>query len=79
MIQTMEQVNVHEAKTHLSKLLARVAMGEEITIAKAGRPIARLVPVPPPREPRKPGSGRGTIIMRDNFDDPVPGFEEFYK
>ena len=45
----MAQVNVHEAKTHLSKLLDRVARGEEIVVAKAGKPIARLVPV------RRPG------------------------
>ncbi|HEX9824056.1 MAG TPA: type II toxin-antitoxin system Phd/YefM family antitoxin [Actinomycetota bacterium] len=68
----MAQVNVHEAKTHLSKLLRRVLEGEEIVIAKAGRPVARLVPVSTERRPRKPGTARGRIIMRDDFDDPLP-------
>jgi len=51
-------VNIHEAKTHLSKLLARVEAGEEITLARAGKPIARLGPVPPPRR-RRPGRFKG--------------------
>lgn len=61
-------VNIHHAKTHLSKLLARVAAGEEIVIAKAGKPIARLVPVAPPRKPRVPGTGKGLVWVSDDFD-----------
>lgn len=69
----MTQVNVHEAKTHLSKLLERVESGEEIVIARAGKPVARLVKHEPPRlEPRRPGSARGKIVIHDNFDDPLP-------
>ena len=66
------QVNIHEAKTHLSRLLARVAGGEEIIIAKAGKPIARLVPVeePPPR--RTPGSAKGRVLLSSDFDAPLP-------
>lgn len=64
----MTQVNIHEAKTHLSKLLNRVASGEEITIARAGTPIARLVPVSPPVEARQPGLDRGEIWISDDFD-----------
>ena len=77
---TMEQVNIHYAKTHLSRLLARVAVGEEITIAKAGEPVARLVPVPREKTGRRvPGSGAGKIVIHDDFDDPLPGWEEYYE
>ncbi len=66
-------VNVHEAKTHLSKLLAEVDRGEEIVIARAGKPVARLVPVEPRRVPRRPGSAKGQIWIADDFDAPLPG------
>lgn len=65
-------VNVHEAKTHLSRLLNRVAAGEEIVIAKGGKPFAMLVPLGPSVQARKPGSARGKLTMRDDFDDPLP-------
>ena len=68
-------VNVHEAKTHLSRLLARVEAGERIVIARAGRPIAVLVPVE--RETlRKPGKER--IVIHDDFDAPMPEFDPDY-
>jgi prevent-host-death family protein len=67
----MTTVNIHVAKTHLSKLIERVRLGEEIVIAKAGTPVARLVPENS-REPRKPGSAKGKIWIADNFDDPLP-------
>ncbi len=63
-----ELVNVHEAKTHLSRLLERVRRGEEVVIGKGGRPVARLVPVEPPRRPRVPGSARGQFRRARNFD-----------
>ncbi|HEY6352568.1 MAG TPA: type II toxin-antitoxin system Phd/YefM family antitoxin [Candidatus Angelobacter sp.] len=66
------EVNIHEAKTHLSRLLLRVAAGEEITIAKAGVPIARLVPVEPKAEPRKLGFYGDKIWIADDFDGPLP-------
>ena len=66
----MRQVNVHEAKTHLSRLLGEVEGGEEIVIARAGKPVARLVPDRPAREPRKPGSMKGKIKI-------LPGFDEY--
>jgi prevent-host-death family protein len=61
-------VNVHEAKTHLSRLLDRVAAGEEIIIGRAGRPVAKLVAYAPPGPTRRPGrwKGRGTIAA--DFD-----------
>lgn len=65
-------VNVHEAKTHLSRLLDRVAQGEEIVIAKAGRPVARLVAVNERPKRRQPGSAKGTVWYSDDFDAPLP-------
>jgi prevent-host-death family protein len=62
--------NVHEAKTHLSRLLDRVAEGEEIVIAKSGRPVAKLVRVT--LEPRKPGRLKGRIRIAPDFDEPLP-------
>ncbi len=67
----MRTVNIHEAKTHLSRLLRRVAAGEEIVIAKGGRPVARLVPVRGER-PRVLGGDRGLFQVPDDFDAPLP-------
>ena len=66
-----ETVNVHEAKTHLSRLLQLVERGQEVTIARAGHPIARLVPVKPP-EGREVGFASGMIWIADDFDAPLP-------
>jgi prevent-host-death family protein len=66
------QVNIHQAKTHLSRLLQRVAGGEEITIARAGVPVARLVAVEPSRTPRPMGMYRGELHVPDDFNDPLP-------
>jgi prevent-host-death family protein len=67
----MAEVNVHEAKTHLSRLLQRVAGGEEIVIARAGKPIARLVPVEP-RPQRVIGQDEGLFEIPEDFDAPLP-------
>ena len=67
----MTQVGIHEAKTHLSRLLRRVAAGEEVVIARAGRPIARLVPVRETR-PRELGRDRGVFSVPDDFDESLP-------
>jgi prevent-host-death family protein len=65
-----DTVNVYEAKTHLSQLLDRAAAGEEIVIARAGRPVARLVPLSgSPAHPRVPGGWRGRVSMAGDFDD----------
>ena len=61
-------INVHEAKTHLSRLLERVEAGEEITLARAGRPVARLIPFRPRREPRSLGPWRGKVWLAPNWD-----------
>lgn len=65
-------VNIHEAKTHFSKLLKRVARGEEIVIARAGSPVARLAPINPARKKREPGIWKGLFVVPDNFNDPLP-------
>jgi prevent-host-death family protein len=73
-------VNIHSAKTHLSGLLKRVQAGEEIVIAKSGKPIARIVPIAEPPKPRVPGGAKGLMTMSDDFDAPLPDdlLEEFY-
>ncbi len=65
-----DTVNIHEAKTHFSQLIDRVQAGEEITVAKAGRPVARLVPIRPPV--RELGARAGKMWMADDFDAPLP-------
>ena len=66
----MRPTNVHEAKTHLSELLERVERGEEIVIARAGVPVARLVPIATRSARRRvPGALRGQGFIADDFDD----------
>ena len=67
----MTQVGIHEAKTHLSRLLRQVAAGEEVVIARAGRPVARLVPVREARQ-RELGRDRGVFSVPEDFDAPLP-------
>jgi prevent-host-death family protein len=64
----MTTVNIHEAKTNLSRLLAQVAAGEEVIIAKAGKPIAKLVPVGPAKPQRRLGGLEGQFKVPDDFD-----------
>jgi prevent-host-death family protein len=66
------EVNIHQAKTHLSRLLQRVAEGEEVTIARAGVPVARLVAVEKKKSVRPLGIARGEIWIADDFDAPLP-------
>lgn len=74
------EVNIHQAKTHLSRLLQRVAAGEEITIARAGVPVARLVAITPKNKIRPLGFARGQVWVADDFDAPLPDdlLKEFY-
>ena len=74
------EINIHEAKTHFSKLLQRVAGGEEITIARAGVPVARLVPAAPEQKGRPMGFAKGEVWVADDFDAPLPEelLGEFY-
>lgn len=75
----MAKVNVHDAKTHFSRLLSRAESGEEIIIAKAGKPIARLVPFEEKVIKRIPGSAKGLIVVKNSFFEPLPEdiLEEF--
>lgn len=68
----MSQVNIHQAKTQFSRLVERAAGGEEIIIAKSGKPVARLVPYAAKGAARKPGTLRGRIRIKKNFDAPLP-------
>jgi prevent-host-death family protein len=69
------KVNVHEAKTHLSKLLQRVMNGERIIITKAGKPVAALAQIEADPEARIPGNDAGKVIIAADFDAPLPEFE----
>ncbi len=64
--------NMHEAKTQLSRLAERASSGEEIVIARAGRPLAKLVPLDHGRKARKLGLWAGQVWTSDDFDDPLP-------
>jgi prevent-host-death family protein len=68
---SMAEVGVHEAKTHLSRLLRRAAAGEEIVIARSGKPVARLVPIRSAHR-RKLGRDRGLFEVPDDFNAPLP-------
>lgn len=76
----MITVNTHEAKTHLSRLLKRVAAGEEILIARAGQPVARLVPLENAGAVRELGFVREGLRIADDFDAPLPedALRKFY-
>lgn len=71
----MTTVNIHEAKTHLSKLLLRVMSGEQIIIAKSGKPIAILSSIKEAPARRTPGNDAGKVVIKANFDDPLPEFD----
>ena len=68
----MRKVNIYEAKTRLSQLVEAAAAGEEIVIARAGKPVARLMPLRERAEPRKPGCLKGRFRVADDFDAPLP-------
>jgi len=68
----MKRVNIHEAKTHLSRLLEEVSSGEEVIISKAGKPIAKLVRFEPATGKRKLGLMKGQIKISEDFDAPLP-------
>jgi prevent-host-death family protein len=66
------QVNIYEAKSKLSKLINQVIAGEEVIVAKSGKPVAKLVPFEKPAQNRKAGSAKGKLIISDDFDAPLP-------
>jgi prevent-host-death family protein len=67
----MNPINIHDAKTQLSKLIEAVETGEEIIIARAGKPVAKLVPFAPVKVVRKPGLMKGKFEIPDSFFDPL--------
>ena len=75
----MKVTNIHEAKTHFSKLVERAQAGEEIVIGKAGKPVARLVPLAVPAPPkRKPGGWKGKVWISPDFDKRDPEIEKLF-
>jgi prevent-host-death family protein len=72
-----ETINIHDAKTHFSRLVERARRGERITIARDGVPVAMLVAIEPETRPKRPmGIDRGRIVIHDDFDDPLPELED---
>lgn len=67
----MIEVNIHEAKTQLSRLLMRVAAGEEVIIARSGEPVARIIPIERPGHKRVLGQDAGLVVIADDFDEPL--------
>jgi prevent-host-death family protein len=68
----MTQMNVHQAKTHLSKLLDQAVAGEEVVIMRSGKPLVRLIPVETAAAPRVLGTAKGDFIVPDDFNEPLP-------
>jgi len=69
-------VNMHQAKSQLSKLVEQASQGEDVVIARDGKPVARLVPILPIGDKRPIGLSDGLVKLRDNFNDPLPeGFD----
>ncbi|HJT76257.1 MAG TPA: type II toxin-antitoxin system Phd/YefM family antitoxin [Gemmataceae bacterium] len=74
----MQLVNIHQAKSQLSRLLDQVAAGEEVVIARHGKPVARLAPMQEELPPRQPGALKGKIWVAENFDDPDEELEDLF-
>jgi prevent-host-death family protein len=73
----MSQYNIHAVKAHLSELIQRAMMGEEIIIAKDNKPIARITAISPVSHERKVGSAKGMFKLADDFDAPLDDFEDY--
>jgi prevent-host-death family protein len=73
----MSQVNIHEAKTHLSRLVDEAVRGGEVIIARGNKPLVKLVPVAEARPPRRLGTAAGKVRMSEDFDEPLPDFDEY--
>lgn len=73
-----DPVSIHEAKTHLSRLITRAEAGEEVVIRRGPTPVAKLTAYEPPhREPREPGGLEGQIWIADDFDEPLEEFRDY--
>jgi prevent-host-death family protein len=73
----MSTVNIHQAKTHLSRLVDEAVRGGEVIIARANKPLVKLVPVEEARPPRRLGTVAGKVWMSEDFDEPLPDFDEY--
>ncbi len=73
----MSLVTIHEAKTHLSRLIRRVLNGEEVIIAKGSKPLVKLISLEKSRPERKIGSAKGLIVISKDFDAPLDDFQEY--
>jgi len=73
----MYQVNIHEAKTNLSKLIQKVIDGEEVIIAKGNKPVAKLIQLDYPKPKRKLGTAEGLIEIADDFESSIDDFKEY--
>ncbi|OGH15673.1 MAG: antitoxin [Candidatus Levybacteria bacterium RIFCSPHIGHO2_02_FULL_37_10] len=74
----MQIMNIHQAKTNLSKLIAMTLAGEDVIIAKAGKPVAKIVAYKEKVKPRKPGLWKGKIWMSDDFNDEDPEINKLF-
>ena len=74
----MQVINIHQAKTNLSKLIEKTSKGEEVIISRAGRPVAKLVAYKEQLQPRKPGALKGKIWMSDDFNDEDPEINKLF-
>ena len=74
----MQVVNIHQAKTHLSQLIAQVSMGQDIILAKAGKPVAKIIPYKKELKPRIPGLWKGKIWVSDDFDEEDPEINKLF-
>lgn len=73
----MSVVNIHQAKTHLSRLVDEAVQGGEVIIARANKPLVKLVPVEEARPPRRLGTAAGKVWMSEDFDEPLSDFDEY--
>ena len=73
----MSIVNIHEAKTHLSRLVDEAVRGGDVVIARSNKPLVKLVPVEEARPPRRLGTAAGKVKIAPDFDEPLPDFEEY--
>lgn len=73
----MTTVGIHEAKTHLSRLLRAVEEGEDVVIVRGSRPVARLVAIPPGEAVRRLGTAKGLIRVTEDFDEPLEDFGDY--
>lgn len=75
----MRSVNLHYAKTHLSRLVDEALAGEDVVLARAGTPVVRLVPIEPAKRERQLGLDQGRIWISDDFDEPMPALEGLFE